>query len=204
MAARRDVRDWANYEALIPRPSHSKAGKTVDARQYTIPQVRTFLRAEAYQRTVTQPQQATRDSLMAVPKVRNAEVGSGTSFRQKQRQRIHEAKTRTAEHVQRLKANEADKLIPSLSRRELPPVAAHRPRPMRETSRAAEDQWDESYSETPIHIREHQAKVFDLPKFVCKERAIITAGRTFTWGGRMKHQLPGYDPLRARNLTESK
>eukprot|EP00976_Prorocentrum_cordatum_P074195 1181412-Prorocentrum_minimum.AAC.1 len=60
------------------------------------------------------------------------------------------------------------------------------------------------YSETPIHIREHQAKVFDLPQFVCKERAIITAGRTFTWGGRMKHQLPGYDPLRARNLTDSK
>eukprot|EP00238_Polyblepharides_amylifera_P008231 CAMPEP_0196587000 /NCGR_PEP_ID=MMETSP1081-20130531/56135_1 /TAXON_ID=36882 /ORGANISM="Pyramimonas amylifera, Strain CCMP720" /LENGTH=86 /DNA_ID=CAMNT_0041909049 /DNA_START=316 /DNA_END=576 /DNA_ORIENTATION=+ len=65
------------------------------------------------------------------------------------------------------------------------------------------DDFDETYSETPIHLRDQQAKVFDLPQFVCQERAMITAGRTFTWGGRMKLQLPGYDPLRHKMLTTS-
>eukprot|EP00959_Pyramimonas_sp_CCMP1952_P065272 1362697-Pyramimonas_sp.AAC.1 len=46
MAGLRDVRDWSNYESLIPRPSHSKAGKSVDASYPTIPKVRTMLRAE--------------------------------------------------------------------------------------------------------------------------------------------------------------
>ena len=34
--------------------------------------------------------------------------------------------------------------------------------------------------------------MFDLPDFITAERALLTAGRTFTWGGRFPLQRPGF------------
>mmetsp|Transcript_25508 Transcript_25508/g.42735 ORF Transcript_25508/g.42735 Transcript_25508/m.42735 type:complete len:201 (+) Transcript_25508:396-998(+) len=197
MAARKEMTDWSHYEALLPKPSHSNVGRYVDCSHVTIPQVRSYLRSEAYERTTTQPQQSAHDAKLSVPKrLDKQKIGQGAQRALKQKQLIAESRTKASAQ------SKSEYFVPELSKRVLPPVSSKlRTRPPREPR--ADQEWDESYSETPIHIREHQGKVFDLPPFVCKERAIITAGRTFTWGGRMKLQLPGYDPLRAKNLTAS-
>ena len=62
---------------------------------------------------------------------------------------------------------------------------------------------DSHYSETPFHERKAAGRLFDLPEYVTRERAIITAGRTFTWGGRQKHKMPKFDPDRDRLLSQT-
>ncbi len=56
------------------------------------------------------------------------------------------------------------------------------------------------YSETPFHKKKQASKVFDVSDYVSRERAIITSGRTFTWGGRMKYDKPPFNPDRSRQI----
>mmetsp|Transcript_406 Transcript_406/g.1016 ORF Transcript_406/g.1016 Transcript_406/m.1016 type:complete len:226 (-) Transcript_406:151-828(-) len=79
----------------------------------------------------------------------------------------------------------------------------------RERRRAGEKPQDhpsthnpDRYSETPVHQRSAGRKVFEIPVEVARERSIITAGRRFTWGGRHKLELPGFNPHRERQLRE--
>ena len=50
---RRHANDWTNYEAMLPRPSHSKAGLHDECVRTTVPFVRTILRASAHEKTTT-------------------------------------------------------------------------------------------------------------------------------------------------------
>ena len=58
------------------------------------------------------------------------------------------------------------------------------------------------YSETPFHKKKQASKVFDVSDYVSRERAIITSGRTFTWGGRMKYDKPPFNPDRSRQISQ--
>jgi hypothetical protein len=96
--------------------------------------------------------------------------------------------------------------FPVLSKVSLPvPKVCRRPAAARTsaTLQRPGGETDETYSETPMHTRAKGSLVFDLPQFVRTERATITAGRIFTWGGRYKMELPKYDPHRAKALAAS-
>ena len=67
-----------------------------------------------------------------------------------------------------------------------------------------EDAFNERYSETSFREKEAGRKVFNaIGDDVARERATITAGRTFTWGGRMKLDLPAFNPNRERMLRHN-
>mmetsp|Transcript_11357 Transcript_11357/g.21630 ORF Transcript_11357/g.21630 Transcript_11357/m.21630 type:complete len:195 (-) Transcript_11357:180-764(-) len=192
MGSRVPASDWSNYEAMLPRPSHSTTGRQYDCKSNTIPHIRTFLRANAHERTVSLEKQTAHDAHLSVPKKLAAPTGQGAERRKEQMEKI--ANSRKSGVV---------KQLPPLSQRVFPRRSAATQAPADGESSKHLEEEDETYSETPIHQREAQAKVFDLPQFLRTERAIITAGRTFTWGGRLKLQLPGYDPLRHKQLTAS-
>lgn len=189
-----DANDWSHYEALLPRPSHSVTGRFSDCKTSTIPHVRTFLRSQAYERTVTRPKQANRDDYLARPKAQNVPPAEVAEARKLNKQRLLSARQR-----------QIIRQTPEISVRarmpELPPRPVCRADAKKEVEN--DDKFSEKYSETPIHKRTQQNKVFELPEFVAQERAIITSGRTFTWGGRMKLPMPGFDPTRQRLLTET-
>lgn len=183
------LRDLSYYEVFLPRPSHSVVGRFNDCHQTTIPYVRTFLRAEAYARTVTRHRQAGLDGALSRPRVVNHPRPEVLADRERQRH-LPALETRLAHTV-------PEELPPGLPPVPVPRYAHVTRRQQVEEQDAASDR----YSETPIHERRAQSKVFDLPEYVARERAIITAGRTFTWGGRQRLQLPSFDPHRERLLN---
>eukprot|EP00239_Pterosperma_sp_CCMP1384_P001961 CAMPEP_0197850404 /NCGR_PEP_ID=MMETSP1438-20131217/15297_1 /TAXON_ID=1461541 /ORGANISM="Pterosperma sp., Strain CCMP1384" /LENGTH=173 /DNA_ID=CAMNT_0043463557 /DNA_START=176 /DNA_END=694 /DNA_ORIENTATION=+ len=171
----KDISDWANYEVLLPRPSHSLTGRFADCKANTIPHVRTILRAQAYERTVTRDKQANRDSALSKPKKLNAPPGEIADARKAEKLRIANSKGRVI-------PNQGNSLSKRYQLPALPPRAPQREHTSKlRQSESEKEEQNEKYSETPIHKRQQSNKVFDLPEFVAQERAIITAGRTFTW-----------------------
>ncbi|GHP02042.1 hypothetical protein PPROV_000079800 [Pycnococcus provasolii] len=65
---RRHANDWTNYEAMLPRPSHSKAGLHDECVRTTVPFVRTILRASAHEKTTTSARQNNHDKFLASPR----------------------------------------------------------------------------------------------------------------------------------------
>jgi len=178
-------RDWRNYEVLLPRPSHSVVGRANDCKFSTIPYVRTVLRSEAYERTVSRTKQQNLNSELARPKVVNQPPPA-------QKDPLLPAR-QLPSYEERLAA--AGPPLPQPRRR------SDRGRASDPRNFSGREGFSDRYSETPMHERKAASKVFDLPEYVARERAIITSGRHFTWGGRLRLQLPSFDPLRDRMLV---
>ena len=154
---------WSTYVALVPRPSHSVSGRYAEAHTTTLPDVRTYLRSSAWERTLTPGGQVARDQRLAGPKFppggdagreeRDAAARALARRRAGQagRERKAEAARVLAEAQGRASASSTG-LLPTV--REA--VALVRRREGLPDPRKGEDA--SKYSETPSHVLEQRAQ----------------------------------------------
>ena len=206
--------EWTRYEVLLPQPSFSKIGQTIEQTTSSRPMVRSILRSQAYERVVSVEDQDRKWAAMAKAKHAKEKDPSVAAWE-------HELALRRAEARKNLSLPFA-RPGPPLRPEPTPPKPEPVPHPKstlpnlerrlaRERRRAGQkpvvgepnDAQRGKYSETPVHRRFAERKVFNhLPPEVARERSIITSGRRFTWGGRQKLALPGFNPHRERQLRE--
>eukprot|EP00899_Mesostigma_viride_P002206 jgi/Mesvir1/11987/Mv00296-RA.1 len=202
---------------LLPRPSVSYSGRSYEGREDTISKVKSFLRASEYEQNATKGSQERQISRLAQPKFAASEPHDWSADRWKLKRagdhNASHAHKDTGQHSPMSHAHAHS--TPGSPSRLAPlsvPAAARRhtvgPRSLDNSPKspalrrgswtpdARSSEFDEKYSETPMHLQEMHSKVFDIPDFIARERAVITAGRTFTWGGRMRYKLPGFNPSR--------
>ncbi len=186
------------YEILIPpQESQASTGRFGDSRWGTLPYLKTLIRAEAYHRSNTRKKQLQKDTRLSQPRMRKviaqnsggsaSSSGSGSAKPQWGHVNPRDAPTMRA--------------LPPVNKRAA--RYAHRGATERGSgSGGGADASSARYSETPFHRRKQQAKVFShVSDYVARERAIITSGRTFTWGGRMKYEAPTFNPDRNRMVS---
>ena len=181
------------YEILVPKSSEGAFGRFGECRWGTMPYLKTLLRMEEYDRNLTRTQQLHRDTKLAEPKTRKEVVGAST-------RKLNSWQSRCPQW--------GNNRVDTTRRKVLPPVdkkAAVDALHFKLQSRKEDlDHIDNTrYSETPFHKKKQASKVFDVSDYVSRERTIITSGRTFTWGGRMKYDKPPFNPDRAREISYS-
>ena len=183
------------YELLVPKSSEGAYGRFGECRWGTMPYLKTLIRMEEYDRTLTRAQQLHRDTKLAEPKTRKDVVGAST-------RKVNSWQSRCPQW--------GNNRVDTRTYKTLPPVdkkAAVDALHFKLQSRKNEDKYDHidntRYSETPFHKKKQASKVFDVSDYVSRERAIITSGRTFTWGGRMKYVKPPFNPDRSRQISQT-
>lgn len=225
MASKTKSIEWTQYEVLLPQPSFSKCGNTFELMTGNKPMVRSILRSHAYERVVSVEEQDRKWASMARPISRHQTEKDPAVVAWKHRVADRRAEERADPTSARDPSYPARTLQGPFARRrpaeplqEQPAMPTPHPkstlpnlerRLARERRRAGEKPKDhpsitdpERYSETPVHRRAANRKVFEIPAEVARERSIITSGRRFTWGGRQKLALPGFNPHRERQLRE--
>ena len=205
--------EWTRYEVLLPQPSYSRVGQTIEQTTSSRPMVRSILRSQAYERMVNVEDQDRRWTAMAKAKHAKDKDPAVAAWE-------HELALRRAE-ARKNRSLPFARPGPPLRPEPTPPKPEPMPHPKstlpdlerrlaRERRRAGQKPKGhpsttrpDRYSETPVHQRFAERKVFEhLPPEVARERSIITSGRRFTWGGRQKLTLPGFNPNRERQLRE--
>lgn len=209
----RDKVEWTRYEVLLPQPSYSKIGHTIEQMTSSRPMIRSILRSQSYARTVSVEQQDRKWTEMARAKHVKEKDPSVASFESDLASRRAEARKYPAHTLPfarrppiRPELTEPKpeptphpkSTLPDLERR----LARERRRAGQKPVGHPDIGEPDRYSETPVHRRFAERKVFALPPEVARERSIITSGRRFTWGGRHKLALPGFNPHRERQLRE--
>ena len=76
----RDKVQWTRYEVLLPQPSYSKIGHTIDQMTSSRPMIRSILRSQSYARTVSVEQQDRKWTEMARAKYVKEKDPSVASF----------------------------------------------------------------------------------------------------------------------------
>lgn len=201
---------WSKYEVLLPQRSYSKIGQTIEQVTSSRPMVRSILSSQAYERVVTVEEQDRKWTSMSKAKFTKEKDPAVAAWE-------HELALRRAEARKNLSLPFARRppkpeptppklppvphpksTLPNLERR----LARERRRAGQKPEGHASIRDPDRYSETPVHQRCAGRKVFEIPPEVARERSIITSGRRFTWGGRQKLALPGFNPHRERQLRE--
>lgn len=210
--------NWSQYSVLLPQPSFSKTGSQIEVLTSSRPMVRSILRSQTYERTVSVEDQDRKWASMARAKYhveKDPVIGAWEARRQSYRAEVRKTLDRNpnlpfAKRPPMLEpppppppkpvpVPHPKSRLPDLERRLARERRRNGEKPANHPSMANIDR----YSETPVHRRAASRKVFnDIPADVSRERSIITKGRRFTWGGRQKLELPGFNPHRERQLRE--
>ena len=215
---RRHANDWTNYEAMLPRPSHSKAGLHDECVRTTVPFVRTILRASAHEKTTTSARQNNHDKFLASPRKpswRSAHEERDVLKREWKAKHsvLSEEELAEAEALEDKGNKEEASKLPKR-----PKAVSRTPRP-RFTDKTGEVVSTRpvvsepgttvrhetppmgSYSETHAHLaKQSRTRAPGVTEDMQKQRYVVTSGRAFTWGGRLRFEMPKHDPTRSRQL----
>jgi len=181
------------YELLVPKSSEAASGRFGECRWGTMPYLKTLIRMEEYDRTLTRTQQLHRDTQLAKPKNRMEVVGASTRKTNSWQGRCPQWGNNRVDMTQR-------KVLPPVDKKKAVDALHFKLQSRKEALHGHID--NTRYSETPFHKKKQASKVFDVSDYVSRERAIITSGRTFTWGGRMKYDKPPFNPERSRQISQ--
>ena len=181
------------YELLVPKSSTGEVGRFGECRWGTMPYLKTLIRMEEYDRSLTRTQQLHRDTQLAKPKNRKEVVGASTRKTNSWQGRSPQWGNNRVDMTQR-------KVLPPVDKKKAVEALHFRLQSRKEALHGHID--NTRYSETPFHKKKQASKVFDVSDYVSRERAIITSGRTFTWGGRMKYDKPPFNPDRSRQVSQ--
>ena len=178
---------WLRQAAIIkPVESCSLPGRAQEAMGSTLPFVASLMKTESHQRMVNRRRQKLRDVLLSRPRVVQMVPGPDG---------LMEGARRAQGPLAGKPSPQRGQPLPPPRRPPPLPVVKVRPTaPKRRLAKAEDDEVDsDKYSETSFLHRRKAGRVFDLSEYVTRERATFSAGRTFTWGGRMRFKLPTAD-----------
>ena len=152
----------------------------------TLPFVASLMKTESHQRMVSQRRQKLRDVLLSRPRVVQMVPGPDGL--------MEGARRAQGPLTGKPSPQRGQPLPPPRPPPPLPVVKVRPTAPKRRLAKAEDDEVDsDKYSETSFLHRRKAGRVFDLSEYVTRERATFSAGRTFTWGGRMRFKLPTAD-----------
>lgn len=210
---------WAPYESMLPRPSHSNAGLHDECSRNTVPLVRTILRSKAYEKTISQRRQNNRDEYLSKPVVRPPNVPHALRRALKEE---YDSRHKVEDEEDEADNEDDNSSLPGGALPKRPNAASRTPRPrfvkngevvsMRpvagpDANAALTERYETppmgSYSETHAHLAKlGRPRAPGVTLQMQRERGCVTAGRVFTWGGRLRFDTPKHDPSRDKALKE--